>query len=63
MERGGAGLMAGMGKRIDTYKSLVGRKRPLGRPRHWLERLYRNASHIGWEGVDWIDPAQEGSSG
>jgi hypothetical protein len=39
-ERGGAGHMAGMGKRIDACKSLVrnsGRKSPLGRPRHWRE--------------------------
>jgi hypothetical protein len=21
---------------------------------------YRNISQIGWEGVDWIDPAQDG---
>jgi len=61
--KGWGGAYGTYGKRIDAYKSWVrnpGRKSPLGRPRHWVGRLYRNISQIGWEGVDWIDPAQDG---
>jgi hypothetical protein len=40
-ERGRAGHMVGMGKRIDAYRSVVRnpwRKSLLGRPRHWVRR-------------------------
>jgi hypothetical protein len=34
-------------------------KRPLGRPRHrWLGNIKMNLGEIGWDGMDWIDVAQ-----
>jgi hypothetical protein len=42
---------------------LVGRpegRRPLGRPRHRLEdNIKVDIYEVGWEGVDWIDMAQD----
>jgi hypothetical protein len=35
-------------------------KRPLGRPmRRWVNNFKMNFGEIGWDGVDWIDLAQE----
>jgi hypothetical protein len=35
-------------------------KRPLGRPlRRWVGNIKINLTEIGWEGVDWIDLAQD----
>jgi hypothetical protein len=48
-----------MGEKRNAYRILVGEpegKRPLGRPRHrWVD----NIREIGWNGVDWIDMAEE----
>jgi hypothetical protein len=34
-------------------------KRPLGRPRRrWVDNIKIDLGEIGWEGVDWIDLAQ-----
>jgi hypothetical protein len=34
-------------------------KRPLGRPRcRWVENINMDLREIGWDGVDWIDLAQ-----
>jgi hypothetical protein len=49
-----AGHVARMGANRNAYRILVGMpegKRPLGRP--------MNLREIGWDGVDWIDMAQD----
>jgi hypothetical protein len=34
-------------------------KRPLGRPiRRWVENIKMDLREIGWDGVDWIELAQ-----
>jgi hypothetical protein len=34
-------------------------KRPLGRPRsRWVDNIKMDLREIGWDGVDWIDVAQ-----
>jgi hypothetical protein len=45
------------GAKRNVYRILVGKprgKRPLGRPRHRWDDL----REIGWDGMDWIDLAQ-----
>jgi hypothetical protein len=41
---------------------LVGKpegKRPLERPRHrWVDNIEMDLREIGWDGMDWIDLAQ-----
>jgi hypothetical protein len=35
-------------------------KRPLGRPRRrWVDNIKMDLREIGWDGVDWIDMAQD----
>jgi hypothetical protein len=35
-------------------------KRPLGRPRcKWVDNIKMDLREIGWDGVDWIDMAQD----
>jgi hypothetical protein len=35
-------------------------KRPLGRPkRRWVDNIKTNLREIGWDGMDWIDLAQD----
>jgi hypothetical protein len=35
-------------------------KRPLGRPRHrWVDNIKMYLRKTGWDGVDWIDMAQD----
>jgi hypothetical protein len=35
-------------------------KRPLGRPRRrWVDNIKIDLRVIGWDGVDWIDMAQD----
>jgi hypothetical protein len=50
------------GKR-NAYRILVGKpegKRPLGRPRRrWVDNIKMDLREIGWDGVDWIDLAQD----
>jgi hypothetical protein len=52
-----------MGEKRYTYKILVGNleeKRPLGRPRRrWVDNIKMNLREIGWNGMDWIDLAQD----
>jgi hypothetical protein len=47
------------GERRYAYRILVGKmggRRPLGKSRHrWVE----NIREIGWDGVDWIDVAED----
>jgi hypothetical protein len=35
-------------------------KRPLGRPRRrWVDNIEMDLREIGWDGMDWIDLAQD----
>jgi hypothetical protein len=35
-------------------------KRPLGRPRRrWVDNIKRDLGEIGWDGMDWIDLAED----
>jgi hypothetical protein len=52
-----------MGEKGNAYSILVGKpegKRPLGRPRcRWVYNIKMDLRKIGWDGVDWIDMAQD----
>jgi hypothetical protein len=58
-----AGLVARVGEERCAYGVLVGRpegRRPLRRPRHgWEDNIKIDLEEVGWEGVDWIDMAQD----
>jgi hypothetical protein len=51
------------GEKTNTCRILVGKpegKRPLGRPRRkWVENIKMDLRDIGWDGIDWIDLAQD----
>jgi hypothetical protein len=53
-----------MGEKRNAYRLLVGKpegKRPLGRPRlRWADNINMELREIDWDGMDWIDLAQEG---
>jgi hypothetical protein len=50
-------------KKRNTYRILVGKpegKRPLGRPRRkGVNNIEMDPREIGWDGMDWIDLAQD----
>jgi hypothetical protein len=52
-----------MGETRNAYRILVGKpegKRPLGRPRRiWVDNIKLHLREIGWDGMDWIDLAQD----
>jgi hypothetical protein len=52
-----------MEEKRNTYKILVGKpegKRPLGRTkRSWVDNIKMDVREVGWDGVDWIDMAQD----
>jgi hypothetical protein len=52
-----------MGEKMTAYMILVGKpegKRPLGRPRRrWVDNIKKDLREIEWDGVDWIDMAQD----
>jgi hypothetical protein len=52
-----------MGAKRIAYRTLVGKpegKRLLGRPRRrWVDEIKMNLRETGWDGVEWIDMAQE----
>jgi hypothetical protein len=52
-----------MGEKRNAYTILVGKpegKRPLGRPRRRLvDNIKIDLRERGWDGVDWIDLAQD----
>jgi hypothetical protein len=58
-----AGHVAGMGEKRNAYRISVGKtegKRPLGRPRRrWVDNIKMDLREIGWDGMDWIDLAQD----
>jgi hypothetical protein len=51
------------GETRNAYRILVGKPdltRSLGRPRRrWLDNYKLELREIGWDGVDWIDLAQD----
>jgi len=57
------GYVARMGDRRGAYKVLVGKheeNRPLGRPRRrWQDNVKMGLQEVSWEGMDWIDLAQD----
>jgi hypothetical protein len=52
-----------MGETRNAYRILVGMpegERPLGRPRRrWVDNIKIGLREIVWDGVDWIDLAQD----
>jgi hypothetical protein len=52
-----------MEEKRNVYKVLVGKpegKRPLGRARRrWVDNIKMDVGEIGWDGMDWIDLAQD----
>jgi hypothetical protein len=57
-----AGHVARFGAKRNAYRILVGKpegRRPLGRPRcRWVDNI-KILREIGWDGMDWIDLAQD----
>jgi hypothetical protein len=51
------------GEKRNAYRILVGKpegKRPLGRPRrNWVDNIKIDLREIEWDGIDWIDLAQD----
>jgi hypothetical protein len=60
-----AGHVARIGKKRNPYRILVGkpeRNTPQGRTRRrWVDNIKMDLREIGWDGMDWIDLAEEGS--
>jgi hypothetical protein len=58
-----AGHVARIEAKRNTYRILVGMtegKRPLGkRRRRWVDNIKIDLREIGWDGMDWIDLAQD----
>jgi hypothetical protein len=56
------GHVARIGEKRNAYRILVVMpegKRPLGRPRRrCVDNIKMDLSEIGWDGMDWIDLAQ-----
>jgi hypothetical protein len=52
-----------MGEKRNAYRKLVEKpegKRPQGRPRRRIvDNIKMDLREIGWDGVDWIDLAQD----
>jgi hypothetical protein len=52
-----------MGEKRNAYRILVVNpegKRPLGRPRRrWVDNIKMDLREIAWDGVDWMDMAQD----
>jgi hypothetical protein len=51
------------GEKKNVCRLLVGKpegKRSLVRPRHsWLDNIKMDLGELGWDGMDWIDLAQD----
>jgi hypothetical protein len=58
-----AGHVARIEEKINAYRILVGKpggKKPLGtRICRWEDNIKTDLREIGWDGVDWIDVAQD----
>jgi hypothetical protein len=58
-----AGHVARVGETRKTYRILVGNSKvkiPLGRPRRrWVDNIKMDLRERGWDGVDWIELAQD----
>jgi hypothetical protein len=58
-----AGHVARMREMRNAHRILVGKpegKRPLGRPRRrWVDNIKIDLRERGWDGMDWIDLAQD----
>jgi hypothetical protein len=58
-----AGHVARIGEKRNAYRISVGKpegKRPLGRPRRkWADNIKMDVREIGWDGMGWIDLAQD----
>jgi hypothetical protein len=58
------GHVAQMGEKRNACRILVGKlegKRPLGRSRcRWVDNIKLDLREIEWDGMDWIDRAQDG---
>jgi hypothetical protein len=58
-----AGHVARMGEKRNVCRISVGNpegKRQLGRPRRrWVDSIKMGLREIGWDGMDWIDLAQD----
>jgi hypothetical protein len=58
-----AGHVAQLGETRNAYRILVGKpegKIPLRRPRRrWVDNIKMDLREIGWDGVDWIELAEE----
>jgi hypothetical protein len=58
-----AGRVARMGQKRNAYRILVEKpegKRLLRRPRRrWVDNIKIDHKEIGWDGVDWIELAQD----
>jgi hypothetical protein len=56
-----------MGEKRNAYRIFVGNpegKKPLGgRRRRWEDNIKMDIRNIAWSGMDWIDLAQNRSSG
>jgi hypothetical protein len=52
-----------MGEKRNSYRRLMGKpegRRPLGRPRRrWVDNIKMDLREIGYDGVDWVDLAQD----
>jgi hypothetical protein len=51
------------GEKRNAYRIFVRKsegKTPLGRPRRWwVDNIKMDLREVGWDGVDWIDLAQD----
>jgi hypothetical protein len=58
-----AGHVARMGERRGAYRALVRKpegRRPLEKPRRrWEDNIKMDLREVGWEGIDWINLAQD----
>jgi hypothetical protein len=58
-----AGQVAGLGEKRNAYRTFVEQpegRRPLVRPRRrWVDNIKMDLREIGWDGVNWIDKAQD----
>jgi hypothetical protein len=63
MRMGWTGHVTRKGKKRNAYRVLVGKpdgKRPLGRPRRrWVDNIKMDLRELGWDGMVWIDLAQD----